>query len=249
MGQLGELVCGATGGTGLAQAALGQLSRSIDDFSGRALGYLQASDSPDTVALGPFCARVILENSCAALVGRIDCFRMMYLSAFQAQPQYEAGRRAKSAFSWFGDVIPDEKGNPTLWSIDNEVPKISRALFSKHMDHVFWKPAIEQLLDLLPQHLQHAAPQELLELDADNFIEQTKGRSQQIYSTLSKSVHWEFFASTLMFDEAAAKDMIRDSLILAGTLGLISHFIPTAYASLSPTTAIDSYLLFRKDVP
>jgi hypothetical protein len=104
MDTLGYLLCGHDGAAGgFAKSALDQLSPSIDTFSGRAVKYLIEGASDDTFAFGPFCARVLLENSCAALVGRLDCFRMMYLSEFQAQPEYEYGKRAKSAFSWVGD--------------------------------------------------------------------------------------------------------------------------------------------------
>ncbi|WP_428541256.1 hypothetical protein [Rhodopila sp.] len=116
--------------------------------------------SDDTLTFGPFCARVLLENACAALVGRLDSFRILYLSEFQTQPEYEPGKRAKSAFSWVGDVIPDEKSvqNPqNLWSIDHDLPRISRALFSRHLDHVYWKPAVERMLDFASSYHPEAA--------------------------------------------------------------------------------------------
>ena len=61
---------------------------------------------------------------------------MLYLSEFQTQPEYERAKRAKSAFSWSGDVIPDEKPAQDMWSPDHDLSKISRALFSRHVDHV-----------------------------------------------------------------------------------------------------------------
>ncbi len=78
------------------------------------------------------------------------------------------------------------------------------------------------------------------------YIDSTRGISTQLYSTLSKGVHWEFFASTLVFDEATVKTAIRDTLLLMSGLGLISHFVPTAYASLTPNDAVDQYVSFRK---
>src|SRR5258708_32909269 len=109
MGDIGSLLCGGATAEGSAKCALNQLSLSINAFSRRAVKFLTESASEDALAFGPFCARVLLENSCAALVGRLDTFRMMYLSEFQAQPEYEHGRRAKSAFSWVGDWHPEDK--------------------------------------------------------------------------------------------------------------------------------------------
>ena len=200
------------------------------------------------MALGPFCARVLLENSCAALVGRLDTFRILYLSEFQAQPEYERGKRAKSAFSWVGDVIPEEKTGHGLWSIDHDVSKISRALFSRHIDHICWQPAVERMLDYVSSHTPDPALKEILELSSETYVDQTKGLSQQLYSTLSKGVHWEFFNSILVFDETTVKNAIRDTCLLIGHLGLTSHFIPTAYASLRPERALDAYLSFRKEL-
>jgi hypothetical protein len=86
MDTLGYLLCGHDGAAeGLAKSALDQLARSIDTFSRRAINFLIDDASEDTFVFGPFCARVLLENSCAALMGRLDCFRMLYLSEFQAR--------------------------------------------------------------------------------------------------------------------------------------------------------------------
>jgi hypothetical protein len=249
MDTLGYLLCGHdSAAEGFAKSALDQLSRSIDAFSRRAITFLKESATEDTFVFGPFCARVLLENSCAALIGRLDCFRMMYLSEFQAQPQYEYGKRAKSAFSWVGDVIPEDKPSPNIWSLDHDVSKITRALYSRHFEHVFWRPAVNKMLDFV-SNVSDPALSEIFALDAENYINEAKGRSLQLYATLSKGVHWEFFTSVLVFDEPTVKTAIRDTCLLVGHLGLTSHFIPTAYASLSPNDALNSYLLFRRELP
>lgn len=229
--------------------ALDQLRSSIDRFGAKATKFLNDDASEEMLTFGPFCARVLLENSCAALVGRLDTFRMLYLSEFQAQPEYEPGKRAKSAFSWSGDVIPDDKATQALWSIDHDVPKISRALFSKHFEHVYWKPAVEAMLDHVSTRSSEPALAEILSIDADTYIGESKGRSIQLYSTLSKGVHWEFFTSALLFDEPTVNAAIRDTCLLVAHLGLVSHFIPTSYASLDFASAVDMYIEFRKLVP
>jgi hypothetical protein len=249
MNEMGSLLCGSTKRAGIAKSALDQLSKSIGTFSTRAVKFLAEDLSEDAVVFGPFCARALLENACAALVGRLDAFRMLYLSEFQAQPAYEATKRAKSAFSWTGDVIAEEKAGSNLWSVDHDLPKISRALFSRHLDHIFWKPAVDQMLDFVSSNNSDPVLAELLALDAANYINEARGRSTQLYSSLSKGVHWEFFTSALVFDDATVKDLIRETCLLVAHLGLTSHFIPTAYASLSPQEALDAYLSFRKDVP
>ena len=249
MNHIAPLLCGHSNAEGTAKIALGQLSSSIEGFATRAMGLLSNPASTETLSFGPFCARVVLENSCAALLGRLDPFRMLYLSEFQAQPEYEHGKRARSAFSWFGDVMPEDKAAQALWNIDHDVPKISRALFSRHLEHIYWRPAVDIMLDFVSTNSSDPALADLLSIDAETYISETRGRSAQLYSTLSKGVHWEFFTSALLFDEVTVKTAIRDTLVLVSGLGLTSHFVPTAYAALQPEVALDHYISIRKLVP
>lgn len=245
---VGNLLCGHSNTHGIAKTALDQLSRSIRTFHSRAVQYLQGQEIEDITIFGPFCARVLLENSCAALVGRLDAFRMLYLSEFQSQPEYDQGKRARTAFAWSGDVMPDERNSSALWGMDVDAPKVSRALFSRHADHVYWKPAVDRMLDFVSTISEKDGLSEVLDLDPEHFIDGARGRSAQLYSTLSKGVHWEFFTSVLVFDELTVKTQIRDTLLLIGQLGLASHFIPTAYASLSNDVAVNTYVAFRKEM-
>lgn len=246
MSSLGPLLCGYDKNEGIAKIALGQLALSIEQFGSKAINFLNEESSDETLSFGPFCARVLLENSCAALVGRLDPFRVLYLSEFQATPEYEHGKRARSAFSWTGDVIPEDKSTQSLWNVDNDLPKISRALFSRHGEHIYWKPAATRMLDFISNCPPDPALADILSIDPDNFINGSKGKSMQLYSMLSKGVHWEFFTSALVFDEVTVKNAIRDTCLIVSQLGLISHFIPTAYASLKPEQAVNEYVSFRR---
>lgn len=66
---------------------------------------------------------------------------------------------------------------------------------------------------------------------------------------MSKGVHWEFFTSAFVFDNDTVQNAIRETCILVSGLALMSHFVPTAYASLSHEEAFDLYLEFRGSVP
>lgn len=135
--ELGKLVCGRGDTSGIAKTALTQLSTSINDFSRNLERYYANPASQDALRFSSFCSRAALENAAAAILGRLDCFRLLYLSEFQAQPEYDHEKRAFSSFSWFGDVIPDEKPAPDLWTMEQNATKISRALLSKHSEHVY----------------------------------------------------------------------------------------------------------------
>ena len=244
---LGRLLCGHVPDTGIAKVALDQLSSTVNIFGSKVVGYLNGAHPADLVSFGPFCARVVLENGCAALVARIDPFRILYLTEFQCQKEYLIERRAKTAFSWTGDVMPDAKST-SLWNIDHDLPKISRALFSSHMDHLYWKPAIENAVDFLSNYAPEPLLGDIISADTEKFIATTRGVSAQLYSTLSKGVHWEFFNSLLLLDEPTVKLTIREACITMAKLGLVSHFIPTAYACLDKNKAVEAYLEFRRVV-
>jgi hypothetical protein len=248
MNEFACLLCGDRS-NGTAKVALDQLASSISGFSTKAISFLGSDFSEDALSFGPFCARVLLENGCAALMGRLDSFRMLYLSEFQAQPGYELGKRAKSAFAWTGDVMPEEKPTQPLWSVDHDLPRISRALFSRHFDHVFWRPALTRTIDYVSSLPTDPLLADIHNIDPDRFIDEARGRSAQLYSTLSKGVHWEFFTSALVFDETTVKNAIRDTFDLMANLGLASHFIHTAYASLTPTEAVNYYKATRATLP
>lgn len=248
MNEIALLLCG-NNSDGTGRIALDQLASSLRSFSSKAITFLTEDITAEALSFGPFCSRVLLENGCAALVGRLDSFRMLYLSEFQSQPEYEPGKRAKSSFAWTGDVIPDEKPNQALWSIDHDLPKISRALFSKHVEHIFWKPAINKMLDHISSLGSDPLLADMANIDPDKFIDETKGKSTQLYSTLSKGVHWEFFTSTLLFDEVTVKSSIRETFLLVANLGLVSHFVHSAYASLPPAEAVECYKAIRRLVP
>ncbi|WP_152971200.1 hypothetical protein [Rhizobium ecuadorense] len=242
------LLCGSPTAEGLGKIALNQLNTSLANFSDRTIQYLTAASSDEVTIFGPFCARVILENGCAALVGRLDPFRILYLSEFQSRPEYLSGKRVKSAFSWAGDVIPEEKPSAVLWDADHELVKISRSLFSAHLEHVYWRPAVDAMLDYIGGN---DAPQldDMRSLESEKYISEIKGRFRQLYSQLSKGVHWEFFSSSLQMDEVTVKTLIRDTIVNIAGLGLISHFVPTAYASLSAEAAVEYYIQLREIVP
>jgi hypothetical protein len=241
---LGEFVCGAGGTAGIADATLDHLKSSIERFSTKSISFLNGEFDEDSQSFGAFCARVVLENSCAALVGRLDPFRLLYLAQFQAQDGFEYGRPSNSGFRWSGDVLPDEKAPQALWGTDHNVAKVSRALFSPYAEHMYWRPAFEAALDFTADDDSDLL-RELRLTEPNNYVGYTRGKCAALYSTLSKGVHWDFFTSSIVLDEGTIKDAIRDMLIALSSMSLVSHFIPTAYRSLDHMVAVRTYKALR----
>jgi hypothetical protein len=247
MPAIGALLCGQPAGEGTAKSTLEHLNVSVDRFGGKALGFLTSAFDEDTQSYGAFCSRVFLEIGCAALLGRIDPFRLMFLAEFQAQVNYQYGRSSRSAFRWSGDVIPEDKPPNELWSGDHEPHKISRALLSSYSEHLFWRPALENALNYV-QDNHNPALQDIKSQEPDKFIGQTKGRFQGLYSTLSKGVHWEFFTSDIIMDEVTLKDAIKDTIGILSGLAFVSHFIPTAVGCVTAEQALQIYIEIKEAV-
>jgi hypothetical protein len=132
-----------------------------------------------------------------------------------------------------------------MWGADHGVGKVSRALFSAYAEHVYWIPAVEEMLDYIDNDNSESLG-DLKKLEPIKYVGFTKGKCASLYSTLSKGVHWEFFTSSIVMDEGTIKDSIRDMLVTVGGMSLVSHFIPTAYRSLDRGGALDSYKAFRE---
>lgn len=249
MATLGILICGNTTppypeSHGAADKTLDHLSKSIDRFADKSINYLNDDNfSEDAQSFGAFCARVVLENACAALVGRLDPFRLLYLAEFQSQQGFTYGRHSKSGFRWANDVLAEEKNNNGMWNTDHDVSKISRALFSQYTDHIYWKPSAEKALDFITKNKLLLS--DFQELEPETFTKFVKSKCSTLYSTLSKGVHWEFFSDSIVMDEETVKNALRDCLIIMGMLGLISHFVPTAYRCLKHENALKVYQKFR----
>ena len=242
MEDFSKLVCGSLNDNSDVAKVLAHLRKSIHIFSDKARAFLESDDNGDLLLFGPFSARVLMENSASALLGRIDPFRLVYLSRFQAQSQYDPTKRAKSAFNWQGDVMSAEKDKENLWSDELDLSKISRALFSQHVEHMFWRPATEASLDFAGTLPSTPAIAELLQLDTELFIASAKGRGNSIYSQLSKGVHWEFFSgASTAFDPATVRQVIRDAFVWVCRLAVVSHFLSNAHSCLSKHDAMQTY--------
>jgi hypothetical protein len=133
---------------------------------------------------------------------------MIYLCKLQSQPDYHYGKRVKSAFQWSGDVVAEEKPAQDLWGFEHDFSKVSRALFSRHIEEIYWIPAVDRMLVYVSSRPQDPALADVLSLEAAKYISETKGKSMQLYSSLSKGVHWEFLVSALVFDESTTKTLI-----------------------------------------
>lgn len=244
---LAKIVCGACTGNNETDATLRHLQDSVRLFANHSSRYLKGDFDENSQLYSAFVARALLENSVAAILGRLDPFRLLYLRTFQSGPNFEYGKPAKYGFRWQGDVLASKAAPQEMWSTEHDESKINRALFSDYFDALFWKPAIESVLDQFT--ISGIRPPTLassLELSA--IIPSFRRRFATLYSTLSKGVHWEFFVDSIVIDEPTLKDCLQDTFLYLSEIALISHFVPSAHASFDPAEALEIYELLRTEI-
>lgn len=241
---LAKLTCGFNSGTNPTDETLKHLQGSILAFGKKALHYFEAEFDTDSQMFAAFVARATLENGVAAILGRIDPFRLLYLRNYQQAATFEYGRAQKTGFRWQGDVLATEKPPNDLWSPDHDVSKVSRALLSDYSDALFWQPAITKTLDDMV-NASISPPTFLASLEVENVIPSFRTRFATLYSTLSKGVHWEFFIDRIVIDEPTLKDALRDTLLYLGLLGLFANYVPSVHATLPPGEALQNFETLR----
>ena len=232
MGSLSEMLCGNYKNLGELSEILELLASTIDDVSRRCFEFLQQNESDDITTLGAYCGRTLLEASCIALVGRITPYRLLLLKRYQEQPSYDLGIRHKISIEWKGDILP--KSNITkdqLWNkIDDKA--FTSPLLSDYMWDIYWIPAFKRLLDDT-ENENHAYLSDLAKIPPDGICQNIRKEAEELYSSLSKGIHQEFIIPHgVAYDAITVQNLLQRTVVLITRLALISHYIPTASASI-----------------
>jgi len=222
---LSALLCGASDGRSSLAGSLSHLS----DTLVRLVAALPApfGDDDDINPLyAPFLARSILEVSCAALIARLDPFRVLSLAQIQSQASYDPGRRIAASLQWQGDVVADAKQD--VWSIDRKPEQMTRALLGDYQEAIVWRPAFDGLLDRMAE--LSPAPvgrwsQELLTWPSEQFVPRTRVLAAKVYSLASKGIHHEFvLPRSSYYDIDTLTDLIEDTMRVSASLGLVVNY-------------------------
>ncbi|WP_186231240.1 hypothetical protein [Burkholderia gladioli] len=208
------------------------LARSIREHGAELETLWGNRDSnPDFVRLAPTCARLLLEQCLATVLGRLDPIRLVAIVRGSRSPDFKIGSRNNSSFSWAEDVLPNFKpGSNPLWSQQHlKVP--CRGILDGHLgDYLFGTPH-DAVLDEVQAVIAGVGtlPEWLISLpkheDGTRCLTTVRGKAEACYSILSKGMHFEFFknhATKPTKDEIVRG--IRDAILVASTCALYSHF-------------------------
>ncbi|QTA88540.1 hypothetical protein [Desulfonema magnum] len=239
---LKRLVCGVPDDESELGEALNQIGMSLSAVID---GLMAVKDSNHISFFGPFLGRSILELGCTAVLARIDPFRILMLREVQKQSDYQVGKQNKASIQWQGDILA-EKVKDGLWK-DKNIVKPTRALLGDYYEHIFWKNAIEKLLDNVPTGRGGEWLARIRNIGSEGFCSNIRRELRRLYSTLSKGIHHEFVISTeSIFDRSTISNLIQDSFYIIASLGLAINSVSHIPFRISFEKSLDYYENFQK---
>ena len=237
---IGRLICGEPDHEWSAKDTFDHYTDLFNRFWAKVAAYRENIEEPDAQMFSAFCTRVILENTSSIIAGRLDPFRLLAVRGYQMHGDFDHGKPLKAGYRWSGDIISKE-AIQNIWIKDVEGPQINRALFSPYSEELFWRPAYTALLSYFEEKNLSKSPL-MNNIEPSLFVTRAKTKMNQLYSTLSKGVHWDYLAPTVMLDSETIATTIEDTLAYVKLLGITSHFIPTCYGRLNKEEACQIYL-------
>ncbi len=195
------------------------------------------------------CARLLLEQGAAVLLGRIDPLRLVTIIKGSSSVDFKLGYRNASSFIWNKDVVPDTKPGSGFWTQESIGKGVHRALLDGHLaDYVFssvHKELIDEITDATKSETELTDwIIDLLKLErGEPVLSKIRTIATEAYSTLSKGVHFEFFLGKETKPDAKEIQKATSRAITAlSTAALYTHFSDIAILSIDRPKAISSFL-------
>ena len=233
------LLCGEADSESDLGEILTHIGNTLSLVIGQIPSLLESSEQQMSL-YGPFIGRSILELGCTAIIGRLDPFRVLVLREVQRQSDYNISTRNRISIQWQGDVVAKQK-IPNLWS-DKNMTEITRALVGDYYDHIFWRSAIDKLIDTVPSGRGGEWFGQMRGIGGRGFCSSARGTIQACYSSLSKGLHYEFvIPPESLFDRSTVTDLIRESLFVIASFGLAMTQIPHIPYGISLDRAMNIY--------
>lgn len=241
---LAKLICGDYSQHKSLENLYQVLFHNISNIETRLENLLINGAAGDLTVLGPYFARNLLETTCAALLGRIDPFRLIYVQKVQSLDGFTIGSKAKGAISWSSDIF--EKNDidiNNLWDHNREFSKVGRGLFGNHYGEIFWNPAFRTLIDDSTYVSELSLDYFRTHIDSpEKFILFIRQKSSILYSSLSKGIHSELVINPeIIYDDTTVIELVNDTFQVCSILGIVSHYIDFSICRLPIDTAFQYY--------
>jgi hypothetical protein len=201
------------------------------------------------VRIAPTCARLLLEQSLATILGRLDPIRFISIVRGSRSPDFQIGGRNPSSFNWASDVLPSIKPAASgLWSQDM-LRALCRGVLDGHLADYLFGSHHEALRDKLTDVVagRVSLPTwviNLLKLErGEHCLHLVRKKAGECYSSLSKGMHFEFFKDHATRPTAPeVVTAIRDTITVAATCALYSHFTDISLQKIPHEAAIECFL-------
>lgn len=225
------------------------IALSLNEHGEELLELWENKGHADFVRIAPTCARLLLEQSLATILGRLDPLRFLSIVRGSRSPDFQLGGKNVSSFSWSGDVFPPAKPGAGGWWSQETLKTLIRGVLDGHLADYLFGSHHEVLRDKLTDAVIDQASLStwvinLLKMErGDHCLSLVRKRAGECYSSLSKGMHFEFFKDhqtrpTAIEVEAA----VRDAVAVVATCGLYSHFTDVALQRLPQDQAINNFL-------
>lgn len=251
MGALSDLVAGSIAGhkySGDFTNAVNALVKSISEHEAELVLHWDNQNEIDTRVFSS-CSRLLLEQSFAILLGRLDPIRLVTVIKGSNSPDFKLGHRNSSSFVWNKDVLPGVRPGNGYWTQESIGKGIHRALLDGHLADYVFTSAHDELIGPLTdatitKHELTDWAIELLKLDrGEPVLAKLRILASEAYSTLSKGIHFEFFFGK---ETRPTIEEVRfatnKAIISISTVALYAHFSDISVLTIDKPIAISSFL-------
>lgn len=210
--------------------------------------WLNVSPTVDTRVFSS-CARMLLEQGSAVLLGRVDPIRMVTIIKGSNSVDFKLGYRNASSFMWSKDVVPETKPGPGFWTQESIAKGIHRALLDGHLADYIFASAHKELIDPIFEATKSKTelPDWIIEIQkldrGEPLLAKLRTLASESYSTLSKGIHFEFFLGRETTPEIKEiRNATSKAITVIATAALYTHFSDIAVLKIEKSTAISSFL-------
>lgn len=252
MGAISNLVAGIENSeshSGEFSTSIAAIELSIADHEKELAKHWEQPENAD-IRVFASCARLLLEQSTAILLGRVDPIRLITISKGSSSSDFKIGYRNASSFNWSKDVVPEAKPGPSgFWTQENIGKGVQRALLDGHLSDYLFSSAHSDLIDAITESTknENELPDwiiELLKIDHGKAVlAKLRTYASEAYSTLSKGVHFEFFlGKATKPDSKEICSATSKAIIVITTTAMYTHFTDISINRIPKIVALDAYL-------
>lgn len=230
--------------------AMKSIFTSLSNHESELKDYWKNAGKTVDVRIFASCSRMLLEQGCAAILGRLDTIRLIAIIKGSSSVDFKLGQRNPSSFIWSKDVLPDVKpSGGSYWTQESMNKGIHRALLEGHLAEYIFSTAHIPVIDKLIQATESLSiiPDWIIDIQKKEkgvaVLSTIKTMISEAYSTLSKGIHFEFFLGSNIHPnrEEIVKATSKAILALA-TIAIYTNLTDIGLHKANSETAISSFI-------